>query len=79
MSCKPGQLADFGVDQRRKAEQLVEIAGLQGVLVEALARSGADIEVLDRVEEHVQSRDRTDLAAQLLDHLADRRSLVRAA
>src|SRR5207302_11437999 len=73
---EPRQLADFRVDQRRKPEEIVEIAGLQRLLVEALARARPDIEVLDGVQEDVHPGDRSNLAAQLLDHLADGWTLV---
>src|SRR6202040_1375969 len=73
---QPGQLADFRVDQGRKTEELVEIAGLQRILIEALARARPDVEVLDRVQEDGDPGDRRNLAAQLLNHLADGRTLI---
>src|SRR5580704_11654137 len=70
------QLANGGIDQRREAEQLLQVAGLQGVLVEALARARPDIEVLHRVQENIDTGDGADLPAQLLDHLDDGRALI---
>src|SRR5262249_43198462 len=53
-----------------------EIAGLQGVLVQAFARARPDLKILGGIQEYVQSGDRASLASQFLNHLADGRSLA---
>src|SRR5215470_1118731 len=51
-----GKRAHLRFDQRGKVVKLVEIAGLQRVLVKAPGRSDSDVEVLDWLEKHVDAR-----------------------
>ena len=48
---------------------------MQRVLIKAAGRFDADIEVLDRLKEHVDSGHRSNLPAQFLNHLGHRRPL----
>src|SRR5215510_15898869 len=51
------------LDQRSVSIKLVEIAGRQRVLVERPGRTDADVQVLDRLEEHIDAGDGADLPA----------------
>ncbi len=64
------------LDQRSEAIKLVEVAGRQRVLIERPGRTDTEVQVLDWLEEHIEAGDGTDLAAQLLDDVIDRRTLI---
>ncbi len=61
-------LGDLVAHLRRQPVQRFSVAALQGVLVLALRRPAADVEVLDALEERLHSRNLGGLLAQTRHH-----------
>src|SRR5262249_7211576 len=71
-----GKPSHFLLEQWPEAVELIEIAGLERVLIEAPGRSNADIEILDRLKKHVDTGHRSKLTTQVLNDLGHRGSLI---